>query len=278
MCKFRSASLMLLVVAGILTFATLAQAQATRTWVSGVGDDVNPCSRTAPCKTFAGALSKTAASGEINALDPGGYGAVTIAKSITIDGTGTFASILCSLTTGININITDATDTPKTVRLRGLAINGAGTGIYGIRVGAANKVFVEDIVMDGMTRHGISVETGAPTQVFVKNTSIRNNTGNGINVGAGGSQVLVRDSNLENNGTGLYAERAELTVVGCVVAYNANGIVAGAGATVRLSNATVVSNETGLTNTGGGAIITFKNNLISGNRKDGEPTAPGPQR
>src|SRR6266550_4525079 len=91
---------------GILVAATssVAHGQATRTWVSGVGDDANPCSRTAPCKTFAGAISKTAAGGEINALDPGGYGAVTITKAITIDGGGTFASILSSLVNGIVIN------------------------------------------------------------------------------------------------------------------------------------------------------------------------------
>ena len=70
----------------VVLFAGEVHAQATRTWVSGVGDDVNPCSRTAPCKTFAGAISKTAAGGEISVLDPGGYGAVTIAKSITIGG------------------------------------------------------------------------------------------------------------------------------------------------------------------------------------------------
>src|SRR5262245_14946929 len=75
-------------------YAAPAQAQATRTWVSGVGDDVNPCSRTAPCKTFAGAISKTAAGGEISCLDPGGYGAVTITKSMTIDCIGTNGSDL----------------------------------------------------------------------------------------------------------------------------------------------------------------------------------------
>src|SRR5574339_373052 len=79
-------------------------AQATRTWVSGVGDDANPCSRTAPCKTFAGAISKTATAGEINVLDPGGFGAVTITKSITIDGAGAQASILAANTNGVIIN------------------------------------------------------------------------------------------------------------------------------------------------------------------------------
>ena len=85
----------------LITMASLAQAQATRTWVSGVGDDVNPCSRTAPCKTFAGAISKTAVNGEINCLDPGGFGAVTITKSITIDCKGGYGSILASGTTGV---------------------------------------------------------------------------------------------------------------------------------------------------------------------------------
>src|SRR6187401_734084 len=108
--------------------AAPAQAQATRTWVSGVGDDVNPCSRTAPCKTFAGAISKTAAGGEINCLDPGGFGTVTITKSITIDCEDTQGSILASGTNGVNVN-DSATVTPNTIKvtLRGLSINGAGT-------------------------------------------------------------------------------------------------------------------------------------------------------
>src|SRR5438477_8904970 len=81
-----------------------AHAQATRTWVSGVGDHANPCSRTAPCKTFAGAISKTAAGGEIDALDPGGFGAVTITKAIKIDGGGSLAGVLVSGTNGIIVN------------------------------------------------------------------------------------------------------------------------------------------------------------------------------
>src|SRR5438067_4498283 len=112
-----------------LALPSPAFGQATRTFVSGVGDDLNPCSRTAPCKTFAGAISKTAAGGEINCLDPGGYGTVTITKSITIDCTGTFGSILAAGTNGVNVN-DSASGTPNTIKvtLRGLFINGAGTG------------------------------------------------------------------------------------------------------------------------------------------------------
>src|SRR5712691_8776960 len=104
MNRLQSALRALLFVAITLAFSALAQAQATRTWVSGVGDDVNPCSRTAPCKTWAGAISKTAVGGEIDAIDPGGFGTVTITKSITIDGAGTLASILAAGTNGVNVN------------------------------------------------------------------------------------------------------------------------------------------------------------------------------
>ena len=157
----RALRLVVLFIFAVALASMTARAQATRTWISGVGDDVNPCSRTAPCKTFAGAISKTAAGGEINCLDPGGFGAVTITKSITLDCTGTFGSILASGTNGIIINIGDS-DTTRTVRLRGLSINGAGsggpTGINGVRIMSAAKVFVESVAIDGFTKNGISVE------------------------------------------------------------------------------------------------------------------------
>src|SRR5438045_3295514 len=124
---------MLLSLAAVAAVVSLgagaAQAQATRTWVSGVGDDANPCSRTAPCKTFPGAISKTAAGGEINCLDPGGFGGVTITKSVVIKCHYTEAGILVSQTNAVIIN---AAATDK-VTLRGLDINGAGTGLNGIR-------------------------------------------------------------------------------------------------------------------------------------------------
>src|SRR5919109_1756054 len=128
MNKFRFTLEVLAVSICIFLVASGLEAQATRTWVSGVGDDANPCSRTAPCKTFAGAISKTAAGGEIDALDPAGYGAVTITKSITIDGGGgQVASVLVAGTNGIVVQAGPA----DVVILRNLSINGirgAGTG------------------------------------------------------------------------------------------------------------------------------------------------------
>src|SRR5215469_16668411 len=107
-------------MAVLLAGASLAQAQATRTWVSGVGDDANPCSRTAPCKTFAGAISKTAVGGEIDVLDPGGFGALTITKSISIEANVLVAGVLVSGTNGFVI----AAGGNDTVVIRGLTFEG----------------------------------------------------------------------------------------------------------------------------------------------------------
>src|SRR5579862_7232404 len=113
----------LMVVVGVLAVSSSARAQATRTWVSGVGDDANPCSRTAPCKTFTGAISKTAPAGEIDALDPGGFGAVTITKSITIDGGGgVIAGVLVSGTNAITIDVGNNDQ----VTIRNMRIDGLG--------------------------------------------------------------------------------------------------------------------------------------------------------
>src|SRR5947209_3766727 len=125
-----------------------AHAQATRTWVSGVGDDANPCSRTAPCKTFAGAISKTADGGEIDCIDPGGFGTVTITKSITIDGNGTFASILNAGTNGVNVNDSGSgAPNTKVVRIRNISIQGFGTGFIGINFTSAKALPVENCVI-----------------------------------------------------------------------------------------------------------------------------------
>jgi hypothetical protein len=187
--------------------AAPAQAQATRTWVSGVGDDVNPCSRTAPCKTFAGAISKTAAGGEINCLDPGGYGTVTITKSLTIDCTGTFGSTLNS--GGINgIVVNDSLSaSPNTsdVILRGLSINGAGTtpGLNGIRFISGRSLFLQDIFIQNQNSGaGISFQPGSAAELHANNVSITDGN-NGIVIqptGAGGSaKVTLSNVRVHNN-------------------------------------------------------------------------------
>ena len=195
-------------------FVSVVSAQVTRTWVSGVGDDLNACSRTAPCKTLAGAILKTNTGGEITVMDAGGFGSVIISKSITIDGTGVPASILAAQATGITIDIPFRRqgDTKRAVRIRGLSINGVSNGINGINVIAARNVSVEDCVIDGFTANGINVQAGT---LFVRNTTIRNNAGTGINA-TGAAGAAISDTTLIFNGTGLVGAIVKYC---CVVLY-----------------------------------------------------------
>ena len=169
----------------LLTCSSFAHAQATRTWVSAFGDDANPCSRTAPCKTFAGSISKTAEGGEIDVIDPGSYGTVTITKAITIDGTygAGFGAILALGTNGINVNIVSGNHiADAVVTLRHLSINGANQGIspglVGISVSNVNRLNVEECYISNFNTAGIRFSLGATNscQAFIKDTSFNNTT------------------------------------------------------------------------------------------------------
>ena len=168
-----------------------AHAQASRTWVSGVGDDANPCSRTAPCKTFAGAISKTAAGGEINCLDPGGFGAVTITKSLTIDCHEIFGSVLVSGTNGINIAAAGGN-----VVLRNLNINGlVNNGLKGVSITSANNVWIEDCTIFGFVNQGIFDTRATSGSLTIVNTTTRNNGQAGIATATtGGTLKMVMDN------------------------------------------------------------------------------------
>src|SRR5947209_15324453 len=178
-------------VATVLSLgAGAAQAQASRTWVSGVGDDANPCSRTAPCKTFAGAISKAAAGGEIDCLDSAGYGAVTITKGITINCLGVIGSVLVSGTNGIVVQAGPS----DVVYLRGIEVNGIGTGLSGIRFLAGKALVVDNCAIYGFTQNGIDVVLAASgSSVTVKDCTILNLGGVGIRstTSAGGVSVSV---------------------------------------------------------------------------------------
>ena len=170
-----------------------AHAQATRTWISGVGDDVNPCSRTAPCKTWPGAISKTATGGEIDALDPGGFGAVTITKSITLDGGGgQVASILVSGTNGVNVSA-GATGVVilRNLRLNGI-LNSGSPGLTAVAVNSAATVIIEKCDIFGFSSAGVTVLPSSGTvQVKIQETNI-NNSGIGLSAKpTGGATVNV---------------------------------------------------------------------------------------
>ena len=187
------AFLFCLMLGGFLSFATTpASAQATRTWVSGVGDDANPCSRTAPCKTFAGAISKTAPAGEINVLDPGGFGAVTITKAITIRSDHIEAGVLVSGTNGIIVN---AGPTDNVV-LEGLDIEGLGTGLNGVTILAGLNTFIIRCTIHHFAGNGVNMAsstTGA--RVFIRDSFISQN-------GTLNSNPLTGGVNVQGNGVG----------------------------------------------------------------------------
>lgn len=190
----------LALAAGALLAASVrdASAQASRAWVSGVGDDANPCSRTAPCKTFAGAISKTAAGGEINCLDPAGYGGVTITKSISIICTGMVGSALVSGTNGIVVNAlsTDA------VLLDGIEIEGLGTGLDGIRVYGIGRLTVRNVSIRNFTGFGINMIAQAYARVFLDDVFLLRN-GGGLNVQGSAPGVpnyaIVNDTVMDSN-------------------------------------------------------------------------------
>jgi hypothetical protein len=183
-----------------------AHAQATRTWVSGVGDDANPCSRTAPCKTWAGAIAKTAAGGEIDNLDAGGFGALTITKSITLDGGGgAVASTLVAGTNGINV-AAGSTDVViiKNIRFQGLLGNGSApgnAGITGLSVSSAAQVVVDTCAFIGFNTSGISVSPSTVVPVQVRNSTFFNSPIGISASGTGGGVGIVQVVNSTFVGT-----------------------------------------------------------------------------
>jgi hypothetical protein len=286
---------------------------STRTFVSGVGDDANPCSRTAPCKTFAGAISKTDPGGEIDALDPGGFGALTITKAITIDGADTFASVLAGGTNAIVV----AAGAADVVTLRNLSLHGITGALEGVHFLSGAALHLENCVIFNFSHRAVFFEPAAPAKLFIKNCTFRNNAdpANGgavlVQPKGNGSAVVTIDGTLMT--ANLFAlvatDRSTVTVRNSVAAGNANaGFVAsstaggpvqvnlecvtisdsaanvnsagisasGAAALVRMSNVMVVNNHLGLQAANGGQIVSFGNNRIAGNTVDGAPTStPG---
>ncbi len=244
----------------VLSF-TQTFSQATRTWVSGVGDDVNPCSRTAPCKTIAGAISKTATGGEINILDPGGFGAVTITKSITIDGGGVIGSILSSATNGFIINAPDGL-----VTIRNFSVNGTGTimGTNGIRVIAVKKLHVENCILSNFSGNGIDINSTAMSDVILNNVTIHN-ANDAISIVIPAGSVVIDGCRFQTiNNAGINLLSGQATVSSSVISGCNTGIVIQTGATIHLSGNTITNNNTALQ--GPGKISSAGNNLVSGNK------------
>jgi hypothetical protein len=287
----------------LLATANVAHAQATRTWVSGVGDDANPCSRTAPCKTFAGAISKTATAGEINCLDPGGFGAVTITKAISIICQAGTGGVLVSGTNGIVV-AAGATDK---VYLHGLDFEGIGSGLSGVQINMAGTVTIANCIIRGFTVAGINLanstsgveltvidtivadNTGegilikptasATTRVMINNTTVSDNSGDGIflnaNLSTGGQKMTVRNTESDHNGAtgiGVFSGGAIalISVDSSNVLNNNNGLGAdGSNATLYFTRTNVTANTTGVSEVSGGVATSYGTNSVVGNSTNG---------
>lgn len=250
-CALLSASLWLVNVAA----AAPATIGATRTYVSGTGDDSHSCSRTDPCRTFAGAIGKTLAGGEITVLDTAGYGTVTITKAITISAKGHEAGILSGGTNGVVINA-GANDV---VTLLGLSLDGETSGLAGIRIITAGAVHINDCLVKGFQATadtaGMMIDADPKTPIFVSDSTLFDNT-SGI-VLHSGRLFLDRVRIVQNKASGLRAE--------------------GRVALAQISNSTIVYNKgTGLDVANNGRIFSFRNNSIYGNGLDGKPTSALP--
>ena len=266
-----------------------AFAQATRTWVSGVGDDANPCSRTAPCKTFAGAISKTAPGGEIDALDPGGFGALTITKSITIDGGGgQVASVLVAGTNGIVISA-GATDVVilRNLRLNGLLGNGSNSGnagLNGIRFISGAMVKIEKTDIFGFAQNCIDLEPNSTARAFVFETYCENNGLTNVNFAGilikpnSGASMNVTVDRFRSafSSSGIFMDQSggggasNLSVTNSVlsgapnngIAVNSNGAAFSA---IVTGSALVNNGNTGAATNGTGAKLALGSNTIFGN-------------
>jgi hypothetical protein len=299
--KNRTYIQMFAVAASLFLGVAMANAQATRTWVSGVGDDANPCSRTAPCKTFAGAISKTAEGGEIDVLDPGGFGTVTITKAITLDGThgagfgsilnsGNVAGVIINVVSGTHVN--DAVVILRSLYFQGASQSPSGTGSAnnGVNYLKGNRVFVDDCHFENQGNAGINANMASAGALFVRDCDFENTTAAiKATTTSGALFVDVTNISVHGNTDGVnYISNAFGTVTnsffsrilggsavsagnGCIVNVtrchlrsNSNAINALAGSTIRINENELFDNTNGLT----GNAASFSsggNNKLAGN-------------
>jgi hypothetical protein len=278
--RFKSLILSLTVVGAMATpllYAAPAQAQATRTWVSGVGDDANPCSRTAPCKTWAGAISKTAAGGEIDALDPGGFGAVTITKSITLDGGG--GQVASTLVTGVNGIVVQAGATDvvviRNVRFQGVFGNGGAPGNSGqsaIVFNAGKTLIVDNCDINGFAVNGVSVNASGG-YAAINNTRIENVGNAGVGVGGPNAQVEVFETRIISSKFGVAVGNTNKLSFNRSLSSKAstNGLEVDTGGTLIVNNSAVSFSVNGV---GPSNWQSFSNNQFYGNVSNGVGPSP----
>jgi hypothetical protein len=293
-------------------------APTSRTFVSGsTGSDSNTCTRAAPCLTFAAALKNTSAGGEIDVLDPGDFGPVTLTGSMTIDGGGGLVAGVGVVpgTSGITINA-GANDV---INLRDLVFDGYGEiGASGVVFNSGSRLLIEHCMFQGFDTAGIAFTPGAGSattaQMFVENSTVVGNAG-GVLVkpteGIAAEVTLIRVHIDQNSGSGLIADgtsgsgpiqvaignssaslnasngidvtsaQASVKVDAIRATIAANGLAGiqsqGGAASVTVGSSQIRGNATGLQSIGGGALLSYANNQVTGNGSNGSFTTTGLQ-
>jgi len=267
-----------IVIAAALAFAaTLASvpAQAQRVFVSATGLDGNPCTFASPCRSFQHAHDVASSGGEIDVLDPAGYGPLTITKAISIQGHGFSGISVSNGGTGIAITAPNSV-----INLRGLLIDGAGVGTYGIQFNSGTSLNVQDCVIRNLPSGvGIYFFPSTASKLFVLDTIVSDNpTGDGILVTANGSvsiEAFLNHVEVDNDGAGVSANSSQTYVAirDSSISGNVTGVVAQNSATVRLSHSAVTGNGTGWEAQSNGTVSSTGDNLIDNNTLgNGAPT------
>jgi parallel beta helix pectate lyase-like protein len=265
-----------------------------RTYVSGVGKDSNPCTASSPCQTFQAAMALTVAGGEIYVLDSANYGAVTINKAVSITSEGAMAGVLA--TSGAGITITAGAG--DVINLRGLDIDGGGSGVIGIQFSSGQSLNIQKSAVRNFTNSGISFSPNGPGTLFITETTVTNSANNGISITSNGTAVTsaINRVTASGNGTGIlaYGGNASVTIIDTVagnnsygigasssavmvrnstVSNNGVGIAADQNAIIRVGQSTVAANGTGWQATNGGQVLSYSNNNVAGNTTDGTVTS-----
>ena len=290
---FRRAALRLAVVFAATVFCAAAAQAIPQTFVSVSGNNANTCDRTAPCRTFAGALTKTDVNGEIIVLDAGEYGTVSITKSVRIIAEGVYAGIGPAVVPGVSVN-----GAGVVVVLKGLTITGKGNN-YGVLLSSAGPtVSVENCTITSFSR-GIYASQG---KLHVKDTVVRNNSiGISVNPGGGGeisatiehsqfdnnnnavsvlespqlqasAKAVVRDSVASGSvsyGFTVSGDGAQLTVEGSTVAGGNFGLYAAAGGKLEVKHSTSANNVIGVYVTDAGTRASVEGSGLYGNSNSG---------
>jgi Abnormal spindle-like microcephaly-assoc'd, ASPM-SPD-2-Hydin len=228
--------------------------QMMQTWVSSSGSDANLCSRTAPCATFARALAQTLPGGEIDVVNPGSYGPVTIGQSVTIDGGANQAGyLLASSGNGIVVQAVGPNDI---VTLRNLQIDGAGSGANGIRFLSGKNLSIENCYIFGFTQNSIDIELNSASTVQITDTVIKNSGNDGIfanstsglvKVDVFNSQIMVSSNNgIEASSNAYVAVHRSLLAASAGSGAVANNGGAGCG-NLSIDTSDIIAGNNGLT-------------------------------